>query len=60
MCQEGLKSEAAAQIVTDILARQSAIIAVGDRANAIRILLRLQQAYPALNMPLQRREVVSR
>ena len=60
LCQEGLKSEAAAQIVTDILARQSATIAVGDRANAIRILLRLQQAYPALNMPLQRREVVSR
>lgn len=60
LCEEALKSEAAARIVTDILVRQSATIAVGDKANAIRILLRLQQVYPTLDMPLQRREAALR
>lgn len=58
--QEALKSETAAQIVTSILARQSATIAVGDRANAIQILLQLRKTYPHLDSPLKRREAALR
>ncbi len=60
LSQEALKSPAAAQIVADILAHQAATIAVGDRAAAIRILLRLQLAHPAIATPLQRREAILR
>ena len=50
---EALKSEAAARIAAEILARQSATIAVGDRAAMIETMLRIRRAFPAVAMPIQ-------
>jgi hypothetical protein len=50
---EATKSEAAAQVVAEILARQAAAIAVGDRANALETLLQIHHTYPHLSLPIQ-------
>jgi hypothetical protein len=50
---EALKSRAAAQIVTEILTRQSATIAIGEKAKAIATLLKIHQVYPDLPLPIQ-------
>jgi hypothetical protein len=42
-----------AAVVAEILSRQSATIAMRDRARAIEILTRIHAAYPAVAMPLQ-------
>lgn len=47
------KSESAAQIVADIMARQSATIAIGDKAKTIQILLKIHQMYPQIPVPIQ-------
>lgn len=55
---EAQKSEAAATIVAEILTRQSVTIAIGDKAAAIQIMLKIHKVYPQLNLPIQVKEVV--
>ncbi len=50
--REATKSEAAAKIIAEILTRQSATIAIGDRAKSIEILLKIHQLYPDLPLPI--------
>ena len=49
---EAVKSEDAAQIVARILGRQSATIAIGDKAATIEAMLTIREAYPAVELPL--------
>jgi hypothetical protein len=49
---EALKSEAAARIVAEILTRQSATIAIGDKATAIQIMVKIHRAYPQISLPI--------
>lgn len=53
LAREIEKSEAAAQIVADIMTRQSATIAIGDKAKAIQTLLKIHQIYPHIPLPIQ-------
>ncbi|MCC6460735.1 MAG: hypothetical protein IT260_09725 [Saprospiraceae bacterium] len=57
---EGLKSETLAQLVADILSRQSATLAVADKAACIRILRDLQAQFPAIESPLVPKPVTAR
>jgi hypothetical protein len=50
---EALKSRASAQIVAEILTRQSATIAIGEKAKAIATLLKIHQVYPDIPLPIQ-------
>jgi predicted DNA-binding WGR domain protein len=50
---EAAKSEAAAKIVAEILTRQSATIAIADKATAIQTMLKIRQIYPQLELPIQ-------
>jgi predicted DNA-binding WGR domain protein len=56
---EALKHEKIAQLIADILARQSATMAVADKAHCIKILTELKKKYPTLEMPLKIKEVES-
>jgi hypothetical protein len=49
---EASKSEAAARIVTAVLTRQSASIAIGEKARSLETLLQIHQQYPALQVPI--------
>lgn len=51
--QEVEKSEPAAQIVAEILTRQSLTIVKQDKANAIEIMLKIKQLYPHINLPIK-------
>ncbi|MEZ6046409.1 MAG: HEAT repeat domain-containing protein [Planctomycetaceae bacterium] len=51
--REGLKSEANADVVAEILSRQSATSAIGDKSQAIEILLKIQTHYPGISTPLE-------
>lgn len=55
--EEAKKSETAAQIVAEILTRQSLTIAIGDKANAIQTMLQIQKTHPEIALPLQVKEV---
>ncbi|MCC3406842.1 MAG: WGR domain-containing protein [Microcoleus sp. PH2017_10_PVI_O_A] len=55
---EAQKSEAAARIVADILTRQSATIALGDKAAAIETMLKIRRSYPQIDLPIQVKPVV--
>jgi HEAT repeat protein len=50
--KEALKHEKVAQLITDILARQSVTMAVQDKAACIEIMRDLAKKYPGLQMPL--------
>ncbi|MEM9539033.1 MAG: WGR domain-containing protein [Cyanobacteria bacterium P01_E01_bin.42] len=54
---EAKKSEIAAQIVAEILTRQSLTIAIGDKANAIQTMLQIRQTHPEITLPLQVKDV---
>ena len=54
---EAQKNEQAAQIVAEILTRQSATIAIGDKAAAIQIMLKIRKTYPQISLPLQLKPV---
>lgn len=56
--QEALKSETAARVVAEILTRQSATIAIGDKAKSIQIMLKIHQQYPQIPLPIQVQAVV--
>ncbi len=49
---EAIKTEAAAKIVVEILTRQSASIAIGEKARALETLLKIHQLYPQLSVPI--------
>lgn len=57
--KEAQNSELAAQIVAEILTRQSLTMAIGDKATAIQILLKIYQQYPHIPVPLQVQPVAS-
>jgi predicted DNA-binding WGR domain protein len=49
---EAINSEAAAKLVIEVLTRQSASIAIGDKARALETLLKIHQLYPQLTVPI--------
>lgn len=51
--QEAIKSEAAASIVAQIFTRQSAAIAIGDKAKALESLLKIHLTYPQIPLPIK-------
>jgi predicted DNA-binding WGR domain protein len=50
---EAQKSEEAARIIAEILTRQSATMAIGDKASAVQIMLKIQKVYPQISLPIQ-------
>lgn len=54
---EALKEESAAMTVGEILTRQSVTVAIGDKAKAIQIMLKIRKKYPNINLPIQVKEV---
>ena len=57
--REVQKSEEAAQIVADVLTRQSLTIAIGDKARAIEIMVKIHQCYPHVQLPIRVKVVES-
>ena len=55
--QEAEKSEAAALTVAEILTRQSLTIAIGDKAKAIEIMLKIHNSYPEVSLPISVKSV---
>ncbi|MBP0019027.1 MAG: WGR domain-containing protein [Cyanobacteria bacterium SBLK] len=55
--EEAKKSETAAQIIAEILTRQSLTIAIGDKANGIQTMLQIRKTHPEIALPLQIKEV---
>jgi predicted DNA-binding WGR domain protein len=49
---EAIKNEAAAKLVIELLTRQSASIAIGEKAHAIETLFKIHQLYPQLSVPI--------
>ncbi|MBD1925533.1 hypothetical protein H6F74_04425 [Trichocoleus sp. FACHB-90] len=54
---EAQKSEEAARIIAEILTRQSATMAIGDKASAVQIMLRIHKNYPQISLPIQVKSV---
>lgn len=50
--REAMRSESAAQSVAEILARQSATVAIGDKASAIEVMMRIHEVYPSIPLPI--------
>jgi len=50
---EAEKSEEAAKIVAEIMTRQSVTMAIGDKATAIKIMLKIHKNYPHLSLPIK-------
>jgi predicted DNA-binding WGR domain protein len=50
---EAQKSEEAARIVAEILTRQSATLAISDKAATIEAMLKIKSAYPHIALPIQ-------
>ncbi|MEO1131221.1 MAG: HEAT repeat domain-containing protein [Cyanobacteria bacterium J06639_1] len=57
---EADKNEASARIVAEILTRQSATIAIGDKARAIQTMLAIRGSYADIDLPIQVREMETR
>ena len=55
--KEAVKNEDAARIVAEVLTRQSATMAIADKAQAIQIMLRIGKLYPEIEMPIRVKEV---
>lgn len=56
---EAQKSEEAARVVAEILTRQSATMAIGDKAAAIQTMVKIHKTYPHLNLPIQVKPVAT-
>jgi predicted DNA-binding WGR domain protein len=50
---EALKNETAARIAAGILARQSATIAIGDKAAMIETMLKIRRRFPEMDLPIK-------
>jgi predicted DNA-binding WGR domain protein len=57
---EAMKSLKAAQVVAEVLTRQSGSIAINERARCLETLLKIHQRYPDLVVPITVKEVVLR
>jgi len=55
--REALKSEPAARVVAEILARQSATCVKRDRAACLQAMVRIRGAFPAIPLPIRERPV---
>ena len=55
--KEAVKNEDAARIVAEVLTKQSATMAIADKAAAIQIMLRIGKLYPGIEMPIRVKEV---
>ncbi|WP_017719903.1 HEAT repeat domain-containing protein [Kamptonema formosum] len=51
--KEAQKSEEAARIVAEILTRQSVTLAIGDKATAVEIMVRIRRRFPGIELPIQ-------
>ncbi|MDJ1183991.1 WGR domain-containing protein [Roseofilum casamattae] len=51
--QEAMKSEAAAEVIARVLTRQSATMAIADKAQCLQLMVRLRQCYPNIILPIQ-------
>jgi hypothetical protein len=60
LAREAEKGEEAARIVAEILTRQSATIAIGDRASAIEAMLSIHRKYPYIDLPIEVRRPEAR
>ncbi|MCP2731911.1 WGR domain-containing protein [Limnofasciculus baicalensis] len=58
LAEEAQKSEEAARVVGEILTRQSVTMAIGDKATALEMMLRISQRYPGIELPILVKEVV--
>ncbi len=58
--REALNSPSAAKIVAEILTRQSATVAIGDKAKSLKIMLKLHCQYPDISLPIQVKPVRSK
>jgi predicted DNA-binding WGR domain protein len=57
---EGLKSAETGKIAAEILARQSATVAIGDKARAVETMLKIHRAFPELALPIKVKETVTK
>ncbi|MEG3841190.1 WGR domain-containing protein [Microcoleus sp. herbarium14] len=55
---EAQKNEQSARVVAEILTKQSATIAIADKATAIQTMLKIRRSYPQLDLPIQVKPVV--
>jgi len=55
--QEALKNEQAAALIGKIMARQSATMAIDNKAACIRIMRDIRKTYPLIDLPLTLKEV---
>jgi predicted DNA-binding WGR domain protein len=55
---EANKSEATAKVVAEIMTRQSITMAIGDKAAAIQIMLKINKKYPNLSLPIDVKPVL--
>lgn len=53
MESEALKEETSAKIIAKILARQSATVAIGDKATLIESMLKIRRKFPEIELPIQ-------
>ncbi|NJL63558.1 MAG: hypothetical protein HC903_19145 [Methylacidiphilales bacterium] len=58
--REATKTETAAKIIAAILTRQSATIAIGDRAKSIEIMLKIHRHYPEVKVAIAVKAITSR
>ncbi len=55
---EAQKSEEAAKVVAEIMTRQSLTMAIGDKAKAIQIMLKIHKIYPHFSLPIDVKPVI--
>ncbi|MEW6128643.1 MAG: WGR domain-containing protein [Acidobacteriota bacterium] len=53
LTNEAQKSETAARIVAEILARQSVTMAIGDKAATLEAMLKIHRAFPQIQLPIE-------
>lgn len=58
--QEALKNEAVAQLAANIMTRQSATIAVADKAATLRVMTAIKRKYPNVKMAMQTKPIAIR
>lgn len=58
LAAEADKNEQSAQIIAQILTKQSLTMAIGDKAESIQIMLKIKNKYPHLDVPIAVKQVV--
>ncbi len=58
LASEADKNEQSAKIIANILTKQSLTMAIGDKAESIQIMLKIQKKYPHINVPIAVKQVV--